>query len=416
MKNKEANFQILKIAAMLMIVSHHLVAKNAFNIDTQVIGITGNKLALQILGNNAFIGNNLFFLVSAWFLSKKPDEKVDLNYSARSCWKIEKTVLFYGLSMCIGAFIFGGGQSKTLLLQSVFPTLTGMWWYPTTYMIFLLIWPFYHKALMGFSVDVLKQFTTVMLVIWSVSTIVPFVNWGANNLLAFLMLYSIVIMIKRMGITYENHKSECKALILIPYIVAVISIIVLDLIGKKITSAAEYSCYFMRGNYRPVSMMVSADYLKGEMEPCHRKKKYVLFFCIKPSVGLREKAEQYANKYGYELVTVGGRIKERFDPRKHPEYGVGPKEFLGLINGAQCVFTNSFHGMAISVALHRDFFVEFSSDTNSRLVNLTEMLGMENRVVRDKTPLEEKIDYTHADEVLQQERKVSMQYLEKVLQ
>lgn len=25
-----------------------------------------------------------------------------------------------------------------------------------------------------------------MLVIWSVSTIVPFVNWGANNLLAFL--------------------------------------------------------------------------------------------------------------------------------------------------------------------------------------------------------------------------------------
>ena len=73
---------------------------------------------------------------------------------------------------------------------------------------------------MGFSVDVLKQFTTVMLVIWSVSTIVPFINWGANNLLAFLMLYSIVILIKRMGITYENHKSGFKALILIPYSVA----------------------------------------------------------------------------------------------------------------------------------------------------------------------------------------------------
>lgn len=113
---------------------------------------------------------------------------------------------------------------------------------------------------MGFSVDVLKQFTTVMLVIWSVSTIVPFVNWGANNLLAFLMLYSIVILIKRMGITYETHKSEFKALVLIPYIVAVISIIVLDLVGKKISSAAEYSCYFMRGNYRPVSMMVSIGF------------------------------------------------------------------------------------------------------------------------------------------------------------
>ena len=69
MKNKEANFQLLKIAAMLMIVSHHIVAKNMLNVDTQIVGITMNKLALQVLGNNAFIGNNLFFLVSAWFLS-----------------------------------------------------------------------------------------------------------------------------------------------------------------------------------------------------------------------------------------------------------------------------------------------------------------------------------------------------------
>ena len=113
MKNKEANFQILKIAAMLMIVSHHLVAKNAFNIDTQVIGITGNKLALQILGNNAFIGNNLFFLVSAWFLSKKPDEKVDLNYSAMCFVKIKKTFFFYALSLFIVVFFFGGwGRAK----------------------------------------------------------------------------------------------------------------------------------------------------------------------------------------------------------------------------------------------------------------------------------------------------------------
>lgn len=257
MKKREASFQILKLVAMFMIISHHLVAKNAFNIDTEIIGITGNKLALQILGNNAFIGNNLFFLVSAWFLSKKLDEKVNLNYSAESCWKIEKTVLFYGLSMYLGAFVVGGGQSKTLLIRSVFPTVTGMWWYPTTYMIFLLIWPFYHRALMGFSVDTLKQFTVVILAIWSVSTMLPFANWGANNLIAFFMLYSIVIIIRRMGITFESHKSAFKALILIPYSVAVISIIALDLLGKKISFAADYSCYFMRGNYRPVSMMVS---------------------------------------------------------------------------------------------------------------------------------------------------------------
>ena len=112
MKSKEANFQVIKIIAMFMIVSHHLVAKNVFNIDTQIAGITVNKLVLQVLGNNAFIGNNLFFLVSAWFLSKKLDENVNLDYSMKSCLRIEKTVLFYSVSMCIAMMIFGAGGGR----------------------------------------------------------------------------------------------------------------------------------------------------------------------------------------------------------------------------------------------------------------------------------------------------------------
>ena len=111
-KNKEASFQYLKIIAMIMIVFHHLIAKNVFNIDTQVIGITANKIILQILGNNAFIGNNLFFLVSAWFLSRKLDKNVNFNYSIKACWKIEKTVLFYSISMCSAMMIIRGGQTK----------------------------------------------------------------------------------------------------------------------------------------------------------------------------------------------------------------------------------------------------------------------------------------------------------------
>lgn len=164
------------------------------------------------------------------------------------------------------------------------------------------------------------------------------------------------------------------------------------------------------------TLLVSADYLRSIMQPSNRGKKYVLFFCIKPSEKLYNIAKLYAEKYGYELVTIGGRMKDRFNPRKHPVYGTGPKEFLGLIEDAQCVFTNSFHGMAISVALHSDFFVEFSSDTNSRLINLTEMLKLEKRVVKGGVPREEQIDYEHVDVILEKERLISMKYLNTVLQ
>ena len=111
MVKKQSNFQLLKILAMLMIVSHHLVSKNAFNVDTEIVGLTTNKLLLQILGNNAFIGNNLFFLISAWFLSSKAEDSINLKYSFSSCVRLERIVLFYSISLLCLSLIFnrGGG-------------------------------------------------------------------------------------------------------------------------------------------------------------------------------------------------------------------------------------------------------------------------------------------------------------------
>lgn len=157
MVKKQSNFQLLKILAMLMIVSHHLVSKNAFNVDTEIVGLTTNKLLLQILGNNAFIGNNLFFLISAWFLSSKAEDSINLKYSFSSCVRLERIVLFYSISLLCLSLIFNRGVSLTLVLKSIFPTLFGLWWYPTTYIVFLLMWPFYHKGLKTLDDDNLKN-------------------------------------------------------------------------------------------------------------------------------------------------------------------------------------------------------------------------------------------------------------------
>lgn len=109
MVKKQSNFQLLKIVAMLMIVAHHLVSKNAFNVDTEIVGLTANKLLLQILGNNAFIGNNLFFLISAWFLSSKEEDSINIKYSFSSCVRLERIVLFYSISLLCLSLIFNRG-------------------------------------------------------------------------------------------------------------------------------------------------------------------------------------------------------------------------------------------------------------------------------------------------------------------
>lgn len=163
------------------------------------------------------------------------------------------------------------------------------------------------------------------------------------------------------------------------------------------------------------TLLTSRDYLLSQMEPSGRKRKYVLFFCIKPSPLLKERAEAYARENGLELVTIGGRMKDRFDPTKHPRYGVGPKEFLGLIHDAECVFTNSFHGMAISVALQTNFYVEYSSDTNSRLSNLVDIFGLQERVVGSGNLLPTDIDYAEVEKTLETQRAYSLAFLKEIL-
>lgn len=165
------------------------------------------------------------------------------------------------------------------------------------------------------------------------------------------------------------------------------------------------------------TLLIDSSELKKQIVPYPITKKYVLFYNIKPSMRLRKIAQEFADKNGYVLVFLNGRVKDRFDKRKYPAYGIGPREFLGLVHGAEYVFTNSFHGVAISVALNKNFYVEYSTDTNSRLTNLIEMLELEKCVVSDSIVYNEPvlIDYALVEEKLAIMKKQSLEYLRGAL-
>ena len=83
------------------------------------------------------------------------------------------------------------------------------------------------------------------------------------------------------------------------------------------------------------------------------KGKYVLFYTIKPSPKLKKFAQDFCDKYNYTLITIGGRLREYIRRDKHPVSGIGPAEFLGLVDGAEYVITNSFHGTAFSIIFNK---------------------------------------------------------------
>lgn len=132
--------------------------------------------------------------------------------------------------------------------------ISNLWWYPTTYAVFLFIWPFYDYALNHFSDRLFRSYIVVAFVLWSVSTLIPFANLGASNLSGFLLLYAAVVYIKRFDIKFNKHVANTGIALML---IAVASIVCLDLIGIKLGFAANYSCYFLRGNYRPIPLLLS---------------------------------------------------------------------------------------------------------------------------------------------------------------
>lgn len=106
-------------------------------------------------------------------------------------------------------------------------------------------------------------------------------------------------------------------------------------------------------------------------------------------------------------------------------FGVGPLEFLRLIDGASYVCTDSFHGLVFSTIFKRDFsvFERFKpgspSSQNVRIENYLCMTGLEHRLLswgdQDVDNDSYRIDYTLADKNIGLLRSSSLAYLKHAL-
>lgn len=143
-------------------------------------------------------------------------------------------------------------------------------------------------------------------------------------------------------------------------------------------------------------------------------KKYVLLYTIKSSGTLKKYAEEFAKKHKLKLIKVGGRLREFINPFQHCVSGIGPVEFVKLVNDADYVFTNSFHGTAFSIIMHKNFYVEYSSDTNSRLENIINTFQLEDRVIHSGKVKNNTINFQRVDEILASEREYALSFLRSI--
>jgi len=128
---------------------------------------------------------------------------------------------------------------------------------------------------------------------------------------------------------------------------------------------------------------------------------YVLLYFVQDRKRTIQYARQLAKKMGCKVVYI--------NTSPMMEWGVinirdaSPQEFLGWITNARLIITGSFHGVALSVNLQKQFVYELNNkqiNYNSRIISLVSLFGLENQTIsysNDDIPC---VDYQKVNERL----------------
>ena len=117
--------------------------------------------------------------------------------------------------------------------------------------------------------------------------------------------------------------------------------------------------------------------------PRRKKKGYVLIYIVmERSTHLVKMAVEFAKKNDLDVIELSDFPQDSIIPRgtyHRVIYGIGIEEWLGYIDDAEYVFTNSFHATCFSILFEKQFFV--GKRNGDKITSLLEMFGLTNRLL-----------------------------------
>ena len=167
-------------------------------------------------------------------------------------------------------------------------------------------------------------------------------------------------------------------------------------------------------NLDPTLIIDASSYNNLDLtRPC--KEKYVMVYEIGYHQSVQDMAADYAKKIGAKVISLTGVIDTK--TIKGFDLTASPEKFVAYIKNAECVFTTSFHGTALSVVFNKPFYtIRQNTNGDLRMQSLLEQLNLIDRFVPMGSEVNvATINYNHVMRRLDQLRQESINYLTKEL-
>lgn len=220
---RETNMDLLRIVGMLMVITIHCLSYNlVYNPQINIF----NSLIIKFLDILVIPANAIFILLSAYY-------SIDKKFNLKRILNLWGKTIFYSLLIFLLFKIFG---QKTNDFQSLFPVISGQYWFIDAYLIMSFLSP-----ILNIIMNKLNKKQNTFLVIFGIVTlgvIRVLVNptgilMGA--MLPFIFLYIIGAYIKKY-VEIRPKELYMTKYILIAVIITLLSIIIYS-VAKRINNA-----------------------------------------------------------------------------------------------------------------------------------------------------------------------------------
>lgn len=140
---------------------------------------------------------------------------------------------------------------------------------------------------------------------------------------------------------------------------------------------------------------------------------YVFVYRLRPNDDVFDLARKVSKEKNCRIVYTGSYAYSAKNVKTI--YDAGVEDFLSLIDHAEAVVTNSFHGTAFSVIYEKPFLSAKVATTGSRAESLLSLLGLKSQYISNMDEdFSLQIDYAKANTILSKERDKSLDYLKSI--
>lgn len=226
---RSSNLELLRIIAMVAIVSHHYVVNSGITNHFDYANITLNMIFLQLWGMWGKTAINIFVMITGYFM---PEKKLTVSRIAKMYFETK----FYTVVLFVIFLICG---YETAAPKNLFKMLFGNLYYigngfTASFLTFYLFIPFYNTLLEKLDRKNLFKLIVFCLGIYTGTSTFFFCESVFSEPIWYMILYFIAAYIRKYGagMWFYNNRIIGSALIC-SIILAYMSVLIVDFVGSK---------------------------------------------------------------------------------------------------------------------------------------------------------------------------------------